>query len=114
VQVTLAWEMLRTTPADFKTFVHILGPAQADGSPLYAQLDAQPCDNAYPTWQWAQGEILIDRVSINLPESVKPGTFQLSVGWYDAVTLQRLAATDDTGLSLGDSVALQVIRVEAP
>jgi hypothetical protein len=110
----ITWELLQPTPAELRAFVHVLGPTRPDGSPLYAQHDSQPCDNAYPTWKWAAGELLTDRVQVVIPADTPPGSYQLNVGWYDSATLQRLDAFDGAGTSWGNSVGLQTIEITAP
>ncbi len=114
VNVDVYWLMLSAATSELKTFTHILGTAKPDGSPVYAQRDAQPCDNAYPTWQWPAGEVLIDRLSLAVPPETPTGTYQLNVGWYDAATLQRLEAFDASGAALGNSVELQMLEITSP
>src|SRR5262249_19186245 len=101
------------TAADFKRFVHLIGPARADGSTLYAQTDAEPCDNAYPTWQWKANEIVIETVRVPVPADMPPGSYEVFTGWYDAGSLHRLPATDAQGQPLGDPLPLGTIQVSA-
>jgi hypothetical protein len=112
--LTLYWQKTEATAADLHVFVHVLGPPREDGSPLYAQRDGAPCDNAYPTWQWAPGEIIVDRIEIEIPADVPAGEYQLSVGWYDIADLTRLEAIGPGGESLGNAVALEDITVAGP
>jgi hypothetical protein len=114
LRLTVTWELRQPTPADLHTFVHVLGPIRADGSPLYAQSDSGPCDNAYPTWQWAAGELLVDRLAVPVPADTPPGQYRLNVGWYDSATLQRLEVFDPAGEPLGDSLELHAIDITAP
>jgi hypothetical protein len=112
--LTLYWRMAQHSAAELHVFVHVLGPPRADGSPLYAQRDAGPCDNAYPSWQWAPGEVLVDRMTVEVPADVPAGDYQLGVGWYDSGTLARLQASGPTGEALGDTVVLQPLRLGTP
>lgn len=109
LQLTLAWRMTESTAAQYTQFVHLIGPAQPDGSVVYAQRDAGPCDNSVATWQWPAGDLLVDRVPLALPPDLPAGTYQLNVGWYDANTLQRLPL--DGG---GDSLTLREIEIATP
>jgi hypothetical protein len=114
ITLTLMWQLLKTTAADLKSFVHVLGPERADGNPLYAQHDAEPCDNSYPTWQWAAGEVVFDRPTLTVPADTPPGAYALRTGWYDAATLARLPAADAAGASVGDGVSLGTLQVTPP
>jgi hypothetical protein len=94
--------------------VHLIGPPQADGLILYAQVDSSPCDNAYPTWQWKPGEIVIEYVKVAVPAGVPPGSYQVYTGWYEPGTLQRLPVVDLAGRPLGDTIALETVQVANP
>jgi hypothetical protein len=113
LSLKLFWQLDQSTSADLKRFVHLLGPAKPDGTTLYAQQDSDPCDNAYPTWRWKPGEVLIERVKMDLPADVPPGSYQVSTGWYDSGNLQRLMATNATGQALGSEIELGSIQVSA-
>jgi hypothetical protein len=93
LQLALTWELMAATPAQLSTYVHVIGPPRADGSIVYAQIDREPCDNAYPTWQWQAGELLIEKVGLALPGDLPAGTYDLTVGWYDTLSLARLPVT---------------------
>ena len=110
--ITLIWEMAVATRAQLSNYVHVLGPPQANGNTVYAQRDSEPCDNAYPTWQWQPGEVLVDYLSVPLPETMPAGEYTLTVGWYDALTQQRLPVT--AGAETGGSHPLGTLTVEIP
>jgi hypothetical protein len=113
LRVQLVWQMEQPTPADLTRFVHVIGPAKADGSIVYAQHDSAPCDNSVRTWQWRPGELLVETVKVDIPVDVPAGSYEVYTGWYDSGSLQRLAASDSSGQSLGDTVPLQAIQVSA-
>lgn len=114
LRLTVAWEVNHMTTAAYKTFVHLHGPPKVDGSIVYAQRDAEPCDNSYPSWQWSPGEIIIEDYKVPVPTDVPPGDYVIRLGWYDALTQARLPATDLTGQSLGDMIEIEHVRVDSP
>jgi len=106
----LAWRLALPTAADWTRFVHLIGPARADGSTIYAQRDSAPCDNSVRTWQW-RGEEMVETVRVDVPADVPAGSYQVFTGWYDSGTQQRLPATDLAGKALGDTVPLGTVQV---
>ena len=91
--LTLHWQALRAPGRDYKVFVHCFDPTREQ---ILAQRDAQPLDGRYPTGQWAAGEVVSDRLVVDLAD-VPPGRYLLAVGWYDPVSGQRLPAEGDAG-----------------
>jgi hypothetical protein len=116
LEFTLTWELTAPTAAALTSFVHVLGPGQAGAAVLYAQRDRQPCDNAYPTWQWQPGELLTEYVSLPLPPDMPPGTYSVNVGWYDSVSQVRLPLTGPTARADASAGSLQIgtLVVTAP
>jgi hypothetical protein len=111
LRLPLVWRLEQRTTADLRRFVHVIGPAKADGSTIYAQHDSAPCDNSVPTWQWQAGEIMVESVKVDLPPDVPAGNYGVFAGWYDSGSLQRLTAADASGKELGDTVELGTIQV---
>ena len=95
----------------FKVFCHLLS---ASGD-LVGQRDGLPLYGVRPTPSWRAGEIIEDSYEILLDDDVPPGEYELSVGMYDAETLERLAAYDATGERLpSDRILVGSLRVQAP
>ncbi len=113
LSVSLTWQLERSTAADLKRFVHVIGPAKTDGSTLYAQHDSAPCDNSVPTWQWTPSEMMREIVKVYVPPDVPAGTYAAYTGWYDSADLQRLTVTDSKGRELGNEIELGTIQVSA-
>ncbi len=111
LSLPLVWRLEQPTHADLRRFVHVIGPAKADGSTIYAQHDSAPCDNSVPTWQWRTGEIMLETVKVDLPPDLATGSYRVYAGWYDSANLQRLPATDTAGQALGDTIELTTIQV---
>jgi hypothetical protein len=85
----LVWETSAAPPADYTTFVHLVGP---DGN-LVAQSDRAPEGGFYPTSAWEVGERVADTYTLQMPEILAPGEYRLQVGWYEPNTGARLATT---------------------
>ena len=91
--VTLYWRAGEDIPTDFTRFVHLIDES---GAPV-AQVDGQPVGNSYPTGQWMAGEIVTDRVTLDL-SAVPSGEYRLATGFYRPDEgLRRLDARDQDG-----------------
>ena len=96
--VLLYWE--GRPNAGLTTFVHLVGPPNADGSPLWTQEDHPP---------QAPGR---DVYHLDL-SAVPPGTYTIEVGLYDPKTSKRMVVTDvASGKGLGDNVSLVSLDVK--
>jgi hypothetical protein len=102
ITVTLLWQAQQPVSADYTVFVHLLDRAGG----RWAQHDAQPLSNLYPTSRWAAGEMVRDRHPLNLPTDLPPGRYFLRVGLYRPATGERLPVS--TG---GDNFLLATLLV---
>jgi hypothetical protein len=110
LNVTLHWQARDWADAPYTTFVHLLDP----NGERVAQADGPPFSGLHPTDHWLPGERLHDERQLALPLDAPPGRYQLVVGWYDPVTLDRLPLVDG-----GDSLVVAYIplgqtRAEGP
>ncbi|MDX1993501.1 MAG: hypothetical protein SF029_14015 [bacterium] len=83
---------------DYILFVHLY--AERDKPPI-AQLDARPGEGTLPPGNWLPG-LFSDRVRVDV-SGVPPGEYEVAIGFYDAVTFERLVPTDmmpDDGFSV--------------
>ena len=92
IAVTLYWRGEQRMAADYKVFVHIFDPAT--GVPV-AQDDSMPHRGGFPTRFWAAGELVSDRIPIDIG-GAPAGEYGLALGVYDPLTMERRL------LSLGD------------
>jgi hypothetical protein len=91
VDVMLYWNAVSEPPGDYTVFVHLLGAHNnPEGSPVWAQDDAQPGHGSYPTNRWRAGETIVDRYTVTWPAASPPGLYQLEVGMYTLETGARL------------------------
>lgn len=101
LQLALHWQALAPMSESFKIFVHLL--AGADPAGIHAQADLYP---HLPTTAWIPGEVLTDRVILELPPDLSPGSYTLLVGLYDEANGRRLPVVSAALEPLGDSLPL--------
>ncbi len=99
--VTLFYRATAAPTANYTAFVHLLGPARPDGSPLWAQADSEPCSGALPTGAWRPGDVVRDTVTLTAPADAAAGEFMLATGFYSWPDLVRLPVAG------GDAVELR-------
>jgi len=86
VPVDLVWRSLTPASMDYTLFVQTLS---AEGR-LVAQQDGPPLDGRYPTSAWSVGDVVSERRSVTLPDTIAPGTYSVIVGWYAQPSGERL------------------------
>lgn len=93
IRIVLYWRARRQVSRDWSVFVHLLDP---EGEQIASQWDAQPIQGAYPTSWWRVGEIVSDRVTLDL-EGMPRESYRLAIGLYDPGTDERLAVVAPSG-----------------
>jgi hypothetical protein len=112
--VTLFWRSTAgPTHMSHTVFTHLLGPAKADGSIVWAGHDGPPLGDTYPTTRWDRDETIVDRHAITVPTDAPPGTYQIETGLYtpeqgDA----RLNVLDAAGKPQANRVVLGSVVVK--
>ena len=98
--VNLEWYTDGSAKGDYKVFVHLY----ADPSkPPVAQLDMRPGNGTLPPGNWLPG-VLRDTITVDLT-GVPSGKYQVAIGMYDPVTLERLQPSggdDQSRLFIGE------------
>ncbi|MCB8983354.1 MAG: glycosyltransferase family 39 protein [Ardenticatenaceae bacterium] len=110
--LTLYFQPLTSMSAKYTTYLHLLGAENsATGSPLWAQVDREPCFQSYPTTWWREGEIIQDTFQLTLPPDLPPGSYTLTSGFYlwPDLTQLNIVATDHERAD--QAVILQPIEV---
>lgn len=111
--LALDFEVLATSGASLKTFIHVLGPINpATGTPLWSQDDQFPRD-ALDSTIWEVGLRYRDIFRLPTLNQLEAGDYTIAVGWYDPDTdtrldvqgqdsfiIARLTADGDAGLTL--------------
>ena len=101
ITVTLAWQATGPTERPYTVFNHLL---DADGN-LVAQADNWPVNGQWPPTCWQADESIVDQHQIELPTTLKSGTYTLRTGLYDAIDNSRLlTATGNDHAIIGQIV----------
>lgn len=107
--LTLFWRAEAAPAEDYAVFVHLLD----ESGQLAAQTDCPPVGGSRPTGGWREGESVIDRHGLPLPEALPPGRYELWVGMYRPASGERLPVAG-SGAGPTDAVSLGWVEVEAP
>jgi hypothetical protein len=111
IDLRLYWRVHAPLLSDYSVFVHLYD----ETGNLVSVADARPLQGAYLTNQWQVGETIEDRRQIALPAGAEPGNYQLAVGLYDPVSLNRLPVQDQNGQRAPeDAIRLQVVTFGSP
>lgn len=112
VKVTAYYYALERMDQRYTAFVHLLGPRNpATDSPLWAQDDTEPCRGFYPTTSWHEGEVIVDRFALTIPDDAPAGEYELTTGFYYVWTGERLPVTEASEPAPPGVVALGKLRV---
>ena len=107
LDVTLHWTAATPLSERYKVSVYLLGEAlnPVTGTPLYAQVDAEPVNWTLPTTLWVPGEPVVDPYTLEIARTVPAGEYALGVVVYLPATGERLQVGG------GDALALTTVRV---
>jgi hypothetical protein len=104
-ELVLVWQPEAEVKTSLTVFVHLVN----EEGGIVAQRDHIPAVGARPTTGWASGEVIEDPYTLRLSADLDPGRYWLRVGWYDALTGERVPLADG-----GDTWRLPAtIRVSA-
>ena len=105
IDATLYWRAVQPMARSYTAFVHLLDEQGA----LVAQSDSIPVGGGYPTFWWAEGEVVRDPHTIELPEALPAGRYRLVAGMYDEEE-RRLPAEGEEGVLMDGAVPLADIQ----
>jgi len=109
--VVLIWETDAEIEENYMVFCHLLSTS----GELVAQRDGPPVYGVRATPSWRAGEVIEDSYEIFLGEDLASGEYELSVGMYDAASMERLPAYNASGERLPqDRIVLGSIHIQAP
>jgi hypothetical protein len=91
-EVILFWQALADMERDYAIFMHLLDEA---GETLVNADHLPP----RPPQEWRPGQVIPDRVKLELPPDLPAGDYQVEVGLYDPgdPALPRLLRADGSG-----------------
>ena len=111
--VELFWEPAATTEIDYKVFVHLIGPPDAEGVSLWAQDDHPPQQGRASTTFWVPDTLLRDVYRLEIPADAPVGEYQLTTGFYDPATGERITGIAGDSTSDAGSLTLLYLSIEA-
>jgi hypothetical protein len=108
LMITLLWHSDGPLADDYHVFVHLLS---TDGA-LAAQHDSVPAYGTRPVSTWRPSEQIRDEHMLFTDAGLPQGTYELSAGMYDGLTVARVSAFGTDGERLPeDRVLLGTVRV---
>ncbi len=109
--VTLHWNAVAAPEPDLIAFVHLWNPGEPQP---FAQNDAPPRGDGYPTAVWQPGDEIPDIHQLEIPADLPPGRYPLWAGLYRATDGTRLTASGAAGPYPYDLVPLGEIEIQNP
>lgn len=106
IDIEVQWQAVGYIDKELTTFVHLVGP---DGS-LQAQGDRPPLDGFLPLSLWNPGLAITDVYSIELPDTLSTGDYELFIGLYDRDTGERMRIKRDDVL-LPDALSISPVFI---
>ncbi|MCB0034998.1 MAG: hypothetical protein KDE51_13285, partial [Anaerolineales bacterium] len=97
--LTLYWQIQAQPAAVWVPFVHM--------EDRWRYRWGQVEQAAYPSAQWAEGEIVVQQISVPLRDGMPPGVYRLRVGVFDAETEEQLAIIDGNGRYAGSGLTIE-------
>lgn len=105
--LVLYWRASREMEVSYTVFIHLLD----EEGKIWAQGDSLPCEGSRLTPGWMEGEVIVDRHEIAMPEDMPPGRYRLMWGMYEATSGVRLPVFGAEGRPLGDLIEGAEIEV---
>jgi hypothetical protein len=87
--LTLYWQALQPSVADWRIFVHVIDPANDTAEGILAQADAAPRAGTYPFWVWPKDEVVAETFRLTLPASASRPPYAVLVGLYNSANGER-------------------------
>lgn len=112
ITVTLYFQPLTDMSARYTAYMHLLGSVNPNtGSPVWAQVDREPCFQSYPTSWWREGEVIRDTFHLTLAPDLPVGEYTLTTGFYLWPDLTQLEIIESNQEAANQAVVLQTIEV---
>lgn len=112
VALTLYWQATAPVPFPYRVTTQVIDRSDAYKA---GQQDGEPGCNLFPTSTWQPGDVIVDRYTIRLADDARPGTYTLLIGLYDPDgDVGRPGVFTADGMSLGDALGLDEVRIREP
>ena len=107
LRFSLYWEAVQNVDTSYTVFIHLVDSEDH----IWSQRDSLPQDGDFPTNEWMEGDIVVDRYSILVPPDAPPGTYVLVAGMYDTIDGRRLPVSDGSAIAQGDRATIAIVRM---
>lgn len=89
--ITWYFRVLRAVPGDYKVFVHMDG----EGQRIHG--DHVPVNETYPVRYWDEGDVIVDRQTLDVPATFRPSELAIFMGFFSGETRMEVTegAEDD-------------------
>lgn len=105
VRLVVRWQTAVPVKDSFRVFIHLVDQEER----LWTQADSIPGGGLLPMTTWEPGQVVIDRIAIQLPPDLPPGRYQVRIGIYHPVNGLRLRVTQ--GSLIPDYVIVGEVEV---
>lgn len=107
IAVILYWRATGQIDRDYTVFVHLI---DSNGQ-ILTGVDSKPRLGKENTSRWKTGQLTTDAHLVTLPSDLARGTiYRLEVGLYDLETMRSLALVDEQGISIGNTITIDLSR----
>jgi len=90
VWLNVAWRSDAPQDRALSFFAHVYGnPTPYEGGALWAQTDGGIC-LSHPPFVWRNDEVTVQFVGVQLPQDLPIGDYDIAIGVYDTLTLERI------------------------
>jgi 4-amino-4-deoxy-L-arabinose transferase-like glycosyltransferase len=109
--LTLFWLAEQPVPPDTYTlFVHLRN--EQNQTPV--QVDLMPWHGLFPPERWPPGQVVSERITMPLPETLPAGAYRLVLGLYNPQSGARFAAIEDGTRLPNDELVIGRVEVRPP
>lgn len=105
VSLLLYWQVQRAPGVDYTPFVHL--------EDAWGYRWAQVETFAYPGSQWERGDLIVQHVTVPVPDGTPPGAYRLRTGVFLATTGEQLPRLDEDGRYAGNTYSIEPVGIEA-
>jgi hypothetical protein len=103
--LNLYWQANQIPSAAYMPFIHLEDRRRF----RWSQIET----SAYPAEQWTPGEIIVQRVEVQLPPGAPPDLYRLRVGLFNPADQTSLGLVDNEGRYAGNAFVIENTHVTA-
>ena len=112
ITINLYFQPLTDMSVKYTAYIHQLGSVNPEtGSPIWSQVDREPCFQTYPTSWWREGEIIRDTFHLTISPETPTGEYTLTTGFYCWPELTQLNIVESSHENTNQAIKLQTIEI---